>query len=525
MRPVVLLILDGVGWGKRDDTDAVFMADTPHFDALLAGHPWCRLAAHGTAVGLPSNADMGNSEVGHNAMGAGRVIDQGAKLIESALQTGEIWQSEAWRKLASCPTVHFIGLVSDGNVHSHVNHLRTLVAKANEAGVARVRVHALTDGRDVSARSALNWITPLEQEFGRYVDTCIASGGGRMAITMDRYDADWAMVERGWNCHVHGRGRAFASATEAITTMYKENEAVDDQWLAPFVVHDEKGPVGPIRDGDGVCFFNFRGDRAIELTVAFEAGAEFTRFDRGVVPRVVFAGMMQYDGDLRLPSNFLVAPPRIDNTVSEAIAAAGKRTYAISETQKFGHVTYFWNGNRSGKVDAALETYAEVPSDRVPFDQAPRMKAMEISTLAADAIRSGKYDHIRINLANGDMVGHTGNFAATVTAMEWLDTCIQCITDACGETGAILLLTADHGNADEMFELDKKGKPILLEGKRKPRTSHSLNPVPFVLIDPKREWELADVPNAGIASIGGTLLRLFDIAVPAEYAAPLVRRK
>lgn len=524
MRQVVLLILDGVGWGRRDDTDAVAAAHTPALDTLMATHPWRLLVAHGRAVGLPTDADMGNSEVGHNAMGAGRVIDQGAKLIEEAFESGTIWSSAAWKALAACPTVHFIGLVSDGNVHSHVEHLRKLVARANADGVRRVRVHALTDGRDVSPRSALRWIIPLEDEFLRYNDTCIASGGGRMCITMDRYQADWGMVERGWNCHVHGRGRPFGSAALAVQTMYDDDPKVDDQWLPAFVVERGDVPVGTIHDGDGVCFFNFRGDRAVELTQAFEAGAEFDHFDRGHAPVVTYTGMMQYDGDLQLPRRFLVPPPTIDRTVSEAMARARVRTLAIAETQKYGHVTYFWNGNRSGKVDDVLETYVEVTSDRVPFDQAPRMKAVEVAAAACDGIRSGRFDHVRINLANGDMVGHTGNFDATVQALECVDTCIKSITEACRESGAILLVTADHGNADEMYELDKNGAPLLVNGVRKPRTSHSLNPVPFVLVDGQGEWQLTDVSNAGIASIGGTLLTMFGIPLPEDYAPALVRR-
>lgn len=522
MRQVVLLILDGVGWGRRDDTDAVATAVTPNLDRLMAEYPWRLLVAHGKAVGLPSDADMGNSEVGHNAMGAGRVIDQGAKLIEAAFDTGTIWQGQAWKDLLGCQTIHFIGLVSDGNVHSHVEHLRRLVAKANESGVKRVRVHVLTDGRDVSARSALNWLIPLEAEFSRYTDTCIASGGGRMCITMDRYGADWDMVRRGWDCHVHGLGRRFSSASEAVQTLYDESPTMDDQWLPAFVIEANHAPVGTIRDGDGVCFFNFRGDRAIEITRAFEDGPEFDAFERGQVPNVCFAGMMQYDGDLQLPQRFLVAPPIIDRTVSEAMATAGVRSLAISETQKYGHVTYFWNGNRSGKLSETLETYVEVPSDRLPFDHAPRMKAVEVTAAACAGIRSGRYDHVRINLANGDMVGHTGNFDATVVAMECVDTCIKSITDACADAGAALLITADHGNADEMFELDKHGNAILVAGVRKPRTSHSLNPVPFVVVDPKRKWALSGVENAGIASIGGTLLTMLGIAPPPDYAPVLV---
>jgi 2,3-bisphosphoglycerate-independent phosphoglycerate mutase len=535
--PVVLCILDGVGWGRRDDTDAVAMAHTPAIDALLASTPHCLLRAHGKAVGLPSDADMGNSEVGHNAMGAGRVVEQGASLVDAAIASGAIFESAAWRRAMQRDTVHFIGLVSDGNVHSHIKHLRALIQAAAAAG-KRIRVHVLTDGRDVSERSALTWVRPLEEELAMLPDARIASGGGRMRITMDRYEADWAMVKRGWDCHVHGVGRPFPSATVAIETLYAEDPAVNDQLLPPFVVVDGAGvPVGRIEPRDAVILFNFRGDRAIEISRAFEE-AEFPFFDRGpgfetggLAPsgeRVAFAGMMQYDGDLKIPKHYLVDPPAIDHTVGQLLVAAGMRTFAVSETQKFGHVTYFFNGNRSGRIDPVLEEYDEVPSDRVPFDQKPAMQAAAITDHAIAALRSGHFDHVRLNIANGDMVGHTGDFAATVRAMEVVDTCVGRLADACrpeGDfAGAILLVTADHGNADEMYELDKKGAPIVVNGRRKPRTSHSLNPVPFILFDPTGTWKLACPPGSGIAQVGGTLLTLFGVPLPPDYLPPLVHR-
>lgn len=521
--PVVLAVLDGVGWGRRDETDAVFVADTPVLDRLLATEPNCLLRAHGRAVGLPSDADMGNSEVGHNAMGAGRVVDQGAMLVDAAIESGRLFRKDVWKAICGRDTVHFLGLLSDGNVHSHVKHLHALIDAAAAAGVKRIRVHVLTDGRDVSARSALTWVRPLEEKLAALPDAKIASGGGRMHITMDRYEADWGMVERGWNCHVHGVGRPFRSASEAIATLYAEDPKTDDQWLPAFVVVDERGePVGRVRDHDAFVLFNFRGDRAIEISRAFEDD-RFDKFDRGARPRVLYAGMMEYDGDTHLPSNFLVDPPAIDRTVGEYLAAAGRRTYAVSETQKFGHVTYFFNGNRSGLLDPGLEVYEEVPSDRgISFDQKPEMQCAAISARAIGALRSGKFDHVRLNWANGDMVGHTGNFAATVKAMEAVDACLGSLEAVVREVGGILLLTADHGNADEMFELDKKGKPVLVDGKPKLRTSHSLNPVPFVLVDASGQWALTPPPDAGIANVGGTVLACCGIALPEGYLPPLV---
>lgn len=522
-RTVVLCVMDGVGIGPGDAGDAVAAAETPVLDALLRERPWRTLRAHGKAVGLPSDADMGNSEVGHNAMGAGRVIDQGATLVDAAIRSGAIFRTAAWREVVGRSTVHFIGLVSDGNVHSHVDHLRALVARAVADGVSRVRVHALTDGRDVPARSALRFVEPLEAELATYPDACIASGGGRMLVTMDCYEADWSIVERGFRCHVRGEGRPFPSASSAIRALYDEDPKVDDQWLPAFVVVREGAPVGRIADGDAVVFFNFRGDRAIEITRAFE-DATFAAFPRGPRPDVLYAGMMQYDGDLRLPSRFLVDPPAIDRTAGTVLAEAGARSFVVSETQKFGHVTYFFNGNRSGKIADALEEYLKIPSDRVPFDQAPEMKAEAIARAAAEAIRGGRFQHVRLNLANGDMVGHTGNFAATVRAVEAVDRAVGVVLAAAMDAGAVLLVTADHGNADEMIEHDKAGALVFEDGRPKVRTAHSLNPVPFVLVDPEREWSLAPLADAGIASIGATLLVLRGLVPPPDYLPSLVQR-
>ena len=521
--PVVLCVLDGVGWGRRDDGDAVHLANTPHLDALMADHPWCLLQAHGTAVGMPSDEDMGNSEVGHNAMGAGRVFDQGAKLVELAIDDGSIWASPTWQEAVKGRTLHLIGLLSDGNVHSHINHLHAMIAQAESEGVSRLRVHVLTDGRDVSGRSALTYLAPLEAQLAAAAgDYAIATGGGRMLITMDRYEADWSMVKRGWDCHVHAEGRRFPTASTAVATAYADDPEVDDQWLPPFVVGDFDG----IHDGDSVLFINFRGDRAVQISRAFgEPG--FDAFARGRTPQVFFGGMMEYDGDLKVPLHTLVPPPAIDGTVGEAMSAAGLSVLATSETQKFGHVTFFFNGNRSEPLPG--ETRAEVRSDVLPFDQAPAMKAREVTEIVCAALRKGGTDHIRTNIANGDMVGHTGKLGPTIEAMEVVDACVGRIAAAAQEAGAILLVTADHGNADEMFQVDKKtGAHKLIDGQRVPSTSHSLNPVPFILVDPQRHWTLTTTEGqagGGLAQIGGTLLHLSGLSLPEAYLPSLAKKE
>lgn len=525
---IVLCILDGVGIGSGEIDDAVATARTPNLDRLRASNPTRTLRAHGTAVGLPSDQDMGNSEVGHNAMGAGRVFDQGAKLVNAALKSGAAFETPIWRDLTSAETLHLMGLCSDGNVHSHIDHVHQLLDQAERDRVQRLRLHLFTDGRDVGARTALTWFEPLERRLeasraaGR--DYRIASGGGRMHITMDRYEADWDMVQRGWRCHVHGEGRAFPSATVAIRTLYAEHPDCDDQSLPTFVVTESGIPVGRITDGDAVLLFNFRGDRAIEISQAFTE-EEFRGFPRPDRPRVTFAGMMQYDGDLQIPPHYLVQPPAIDGVMGEHLVRAGRRTFAVSETQKFGHVTFFFNGNRSGKLDEALETYVEVPSYLESPDTRPWMRAAEITDAAVQAIGSGQYDHVRMNLANGDMVGHTGDLEATRVALECVDLQLARLEEAVTRAGGVLLITADHGNADEMF-MHKAGDVLRgTDGAPLPRTSHTLNPVPFILFDATGRWGLADVPGAGLANIAATVLTLCGVTPPPDYEPTLVETR
>lgn len=524
--PVVLVIMDGVGYGKFAEGDAVRTAIKPHLDWFHAHCPNTKLKAHGTAVGMPSDADMGNSEVGHNALGCGRVFAQGAALVSEAIANGGLFAGKTWNDLVANAlthksTLHFLGLFSDGNVHSHIDHLKAMIIEAKNRGVKRVRIHALLDGRDVGETSALEYVDPFEEFLrklnGPGFDARIASGGGRMYITMDRYNANWKMVERGWHTHVLGEGRQFASAHEAIVTLRNETKAID-QDLHNFVIAENGRPVGTVEDGDSVVFYNFRGDRSIEITAAFEEDA-FTHFDRVRRPKVYYAGMMEYDGDLHVPKHYLVNPPVINRTVGEYLAALGLRTLAISETQKFGHVTYFYNGNKSGKIDDALETYVEVPSDILPFEQRPWMKAAEITDKVLEAIAAGKHDFIRLNLANGDMVGHTGVYAAVQVAVETVDLCLGRIRAAVEKAGGVMVITADHGNADDMFEHNKDGSAKVENGVTKVKTAHSLNPVPCIVYDPQSKGEYAAAlrPGLGISSVAATCINLLGYEAPKDY--------
>lgn len=522
--PVLTAIMDGVGIGPPDISNGVYLAYMPVLGTLLKAPVCTRLKAHGTAVGLPSDDDMGNSEVGHNAFGAGRVFSQGAKLVDEAIESGEIFEGLAWNAVRERAgrggTLHLIGLVSDGNVHSHIKQLYALLERCAADGLKRVRVHGLLDGRDVGQKSALDYFEPLEKKLadlstdGR--DYRIASGGGRMVTTMDRYGADWSVVENGWKAHVLGQARGFSSAVEAIQTYYDEDPDITDQYMPSFVVEENGQPVGTIEDGDAVVFFNFRGDRAIEISRAFEE-PDFSQFDRQRVPEVFYAGLMEYDGDAHIPKNYLVEPPAIDQTLGNYLCAAGVTSFAVSETQKFGHVTYFWNGNNSGYIDEDLEKYVEIPSDKIAFDLRPWMKAAEITDAVIDAVYSGKYKFIRLNYANGDMVGHTGNPAAIRIALETVDMCLDRLLRAVKKARGVAVVTADHGNADCMWT-EKNGR-------RQPMVSHTKNPVPFIVRDYSgaNRFSLAPVDHPGLSNVAATLCNLLGYRAPQQFEPSLVR--
>ncbi len=536
--PVLTIVMDGVGLAPDTVSNAVAQAYTPTLDSLMAHYPTVTLKAHGTAVGLPSDDDMGNSEVGHNALGSGQVFAQGAKLVSNSIESKKMFSSSTWCELisnvkANASTLHFIGLFSDGNVHSHIDHLKAMLVQAKEENVAKVRIHILIDGRDVGETSALDYILPFEDFLASLncdgFDARIASGGGRMKITMDRYEANWSMVDIGWKTHVLGEGRQFACAADAVNA-YRAEYKVIDQDLPPFVIAEDGKPLGTIEDGDSVIFYNFRGDRSIEISKAFEGGAEFDKFDRVRVPDVVYAGMLEYDGDLHIPSKYLVNPPEITNTLGEYLTDMGVSQLAISETQKYGHVTYFWNGNKSGKFSEELETYIEIPSDVVPFEQRPWMKCAEITDKLIECLESGKYAYLRVNFPNGDMVGHTGNLLATRCSMEALDLQLKRILEVVDRLHGVALITADHGNADEMYEMDKKTKQPKpnKDGSFKSKTSHTLNPVPCIIYDnyyADSYTVKADEGQFGLANVAATMVNLLGYKAPEVWNESIIEVK
>lgn len=537
INPVLTVVMDGIGVNNRDFGNAVKLARTPYLDYLKNLGCYTELAAHGTLVGLPTDDDMGNSEVGHNVIGAGKVFDQGALLCNNSIESGQIFKSKAWTSAiqhitSSGGALHLLGLLSDGNVHSHENHIYALMDQAVKENVSKIRLHVLLDGRDVSAKSAEVYISRLNEQIKKHnasgVEILVASGGGRMTTTMDRYEADWSMVERGWKAHVLGEAEYYFKSLDEAIAFFRKDESLTDQYLPSFVIKREDKAVGKVEDSDSVILCNFRGDRAIEISKAFDDD-EFTFFDRVRHPKCFFAGIMEYDGDLKIPKNCLVVPPEIKGTLGEKLALKGVTQFACSETQKFGHVTYFWNGNKSGYFDENLEEYLEVPSDDVPFHLKPWMKAYEICNETISRMQSKTFQFGRINFANGDMVGHSGDLEASVIAVATVDAMIGRLIKACDQYGYTLMVTADHGNCDEMFDekMESIEKSFLIpKSKRpKPKTSHTLNPVPFYIYEPmgNRSFNLNSINQASLGNIAGTIWKMLGLGENKEFLPSLIQ--
>ena len=500
--PVVLVVMDGVGLSDNEKYNAVKQAHLETLHSLMEKYPTAKLGAAGEYVGIPKD-DMGNSEVGHNAMGAGEIVLQRSAAVENDVNTGEIFNTKPWLDIIerihqNNSTLHFMGIFSDGNVHSNISHLEKMMAQAQKDGIEHIRVHTLIDGRDVPPHSEPKYIQRLEKfvhELGD-PDYKIASGGGRMVITCDRYENDWGMVEKGWHTHVLGEGRQFASATEAIETFRKETKDLQDQYMPAFVIAKDGEPIGKIQDGDAVVYIDFRADRAIEMAQAFTYN-DFPHFDRVKRPDVYFAGMTEYNEDLHVPEHVLVSSPVFKHTLTKHLASRGKKQYAISETVKFGHITYYFNGNSYEVPEGEVEE--EVPSYLEPFDTRPWMKSAEITDKLLAAIESQKYDFLRINYPGGDMVGHFADMEATITAMEAIDISLKRIVDAVNKLGGITVITADHGNAEELADADGT-----------PKTSHTTNRVPCIFVDETdnaSKYRLSK-GDRGLANLASTIAML-----------------
>lgn len=541
--PVVLVVMDGVGLSPHRSGNAFRQAHTEFLDVALTKYLNIPLAASGEAVGIMPG-QMGNSEVGHNALGSGQIIKQGIAGIEAAFQTGAIWDSKAWQDamkfLQKTPgsTLHFSGIFSDGGVHSDIKHLEQMIQRAYAEGIRNIRIHTVFDGRDVAPQSEPKYIKHLEKYCKQFpgADFRIASGAGRMVATADRYENDWNMVKLGWDMMVNGIApREFRSATEAIRVLRRENPNVQDQYLPAFVVIENvaetsalgsraarakatktlsgKGaqPIGRIHDGDAMIYYDFRADRAVEIATTFTQ-EKFDKFDRGRLPKIYFAGLTEYDSDRHIPKNILVPPVVIESPLNTFLGQQKISQLAISETVKFGHITYYFNGNSYKK--APHEDQVEITSDLQPFNTRPWMKSAETTDVVLDNLE--KYQFIRINYPGGDMVGHFAELEPTIVAMEAIDLQLARIAKKVDELGGMMLITADHGNAEEL--LDKNGIP---------KTAHTTNPVPCIFYDNTRnagKYQRAAINNPGLTNVAATITTLLGLNdYPAPWQPPLIK--
>ena len=528
--PLIHVVLDGWGVGAADETNAVNRANLPVISRLIRGCPYTQLWTHGKYVGLPNEKDMGGSEVGHMTMGAGMVMEQGPTLIQDLLQSGEFFENLVLSIIIqNCverdTPLHLLGLLSNGNIHSHVDHTEAIIRHAFQSGIRRCYLHALLDGRDVGVQSALDFTEPFEKLFSELkgqrpgIDYAFASGGGREVITMDR-DNNWEKIETGWRIHVQGQSEnQFPSIRDAIEYFRKQNPEIIDQDIPGFVIIRKGEAVGRIEDQHALIFTNFRGDRATEFSQAVLAD-DFPYFERYRCPEVLFAGMTQYDQDNYIPPDYLVGTPVVEEPFGKRILELGLKQFRLSETQKFAHVTFFYNGGYREPLDPLQENYHFIASDKIPsFAERPAMKAPGISKKAVEFINSGEYQYGLINFANADMVGHTGDFQATVRAVEAVDSALDNIVRAIDAVNCLLVITADHGNADEMLISNQNGT---LEISAK----HSLNPVPFLIYDPLYNGDYRLKPfgqdyNNNLSNIAATNFLLLGQAVPDDLAPSL----
>ena len=493
-RFLVQIILDGYGIGKKDFSNAIFQAKTPYMDYLLKSYANTELFTHGQFVGLPEKNSLGSSEIGHSTIGAGKINLQLPSLIQKKIIDGSFAKNPVLLKLfrhAKKNSLHLIGLLSDGNIHSHIYHLETILSEAAKNGVSRCYLHALLDGRDVAVQSALHYTKKIQMLFQKITrenpsfEYAFASAGGREYTTMDRAK-NWYLVQRGWAAHVRGEAEfVFDSIEEGIQYFRKKNPQIVDQDIPAFNIRNSSNQkkdkqtakkTVAMQDGDAVFFFNFRADRAAEFSSALE-DENFSEFPTPNKPDVYFAAMCVYNQDKNTPKNRIIEPPAKGKFFGEWLVEKKITQFRLTETQKYPHVTFFYNGGYREPLDKKLETYHCIQSDAPHlFVQKPQMKAKEITAQAIKFIKSKDYSFGLINFPNPDMVGHTGDFQATKKAIEILDACLQKICKTITQEQGIAIITADHGNADEMViqTADKK---------KQPSAKHSLNPVPFIILD------------------------------------------
>lgn len=510
--PVVLVVLDGWGLSKDPNHNAILLGRTPTYDELLERYPSGSLITSGTAVGLPEG-QMGNSEVGHMNLGAGRVVYQNLSRIDNSISDGDFFSNNALLAAAAqCVddrhTLHLIGLVSDGGVHSHLRHLVALIDFARRQGVTRLFVHALTDGRDTSPVGAADYLPAVELAMR-------TSGIGRIASVIGRYygmdrDKRWGRTKQAFDALAYGHGRHAADASTLVANSH--TKGITDEFLEPGVVVDADGrPVGLCRDGDAVVFFNFRADRARQLTSALAFDDErFTGFDRGNRPQLAVTTLTEYDATYGLPIAF--EPAAFSGNVAEVLASNGRTNLRLAETEKYAHVTYFFNSG--DETPYAGEDRILIPSPKVPtYDLTPDMSAVGVTDQLVADVEQQRHDVIICNFANADMVGHTGKLEATVRAVSTLDRCVARIVDTITAADGSVIITADHGNAEQLWDQKRSG----------PHTAHTSNPVPVLLINKEVANRGFSLRNGSLRDVAPTLLRLAGVDVPPEMTGQDLR--
>lgn len=534
--PVVLVVADGIGLSDNQAGNAVSLAYNKTITDLIQNYKSLRLRAAGIKVGLPVD-DTGNSEIGHSILGAGQIIKQGANLVDEMIESGKMFEGQVWKdavsnvKKHSGKAMHFIGILSDGGVHSNISHLLKMLTQAKKDGVKKARIHVLLDGHDVPATSALVYVQQLEDLLRELnadgVDYRIASGGGRMKITADKYGEDWNIVAEGWKTHVLGDARGFGTATEAIETARWDTPGIVDAFLPPFVIKEGDKPVGTIEDGDTVVYFDFKANRAIEFTKAMEL-ADFDKFDRVRVPKVFFAGLMNYSPMEGLPKNYLITPAEVSNTLTEFLSKEGVKQFSVTESVSNRYFTYVFNGNREGAINSKMEEYKDVKSFEPPYEDRPWMKSAEIADEAIAKIKAGKDKFIKVDLPNADIVGFTGELQQTVMAVEAVDVAIQRVLDAVDAAGGVAVVVSSHGKAEETYELDEMGNAIIKGGKPVAKKGRNANPVPFVIYDNTEnriKYDLKISGDFGLANVAATVADLLGKKKPEMWEESLIRVK
>ena len=511
MNKTVLCIIDGLGIDKNLDGNAVMMADMKNLKYAMDNYPTAHILASGLEVGLVDEKDPGNSEVGHNAIGSGQYIKQGLSLLNNAIDTGEIFKTTAWKEIsdnAKGTKLNIIFLLSDGNTHSALNHLLRVIEQCAEQRI-KVSIHALADGRDVSTQSVLKYIDITREKIKECnANAKIATVAGRGKLFMDRYESNINLYIDGVRVCAMGEAEVTNDIHASVTAEYKKNPTMTDEVLNPYILERD----WLINNGDSVLLLNYRGDRAVGICKMFESGRFLTKEQYSKIDKCVFSGVIQYDMEEGLPKRYLCAPPVIQNGLTEWLCKFGVRQYSVTETVKFGHLTYFFNGNRSAPIDKHLETWKEFPSDvcHNMYNTAPKMQAEKICDDAIIAIKSGNYDFIKMNFPNPDMVGHTGDINATIIACKTVDECVGKLIDVCKGENVNLIITADHGNAEKMLTSDNK-----------PNSNHTNNFVPFILIEPTKKYSVKD-GVFGLTNIASSICMLLGIDQSPHFNESLI---